>query len=348
MISVLRSSHAAASRVRSRILRLFRALNIGAQARASGGVLPNICLVAVAFAVLTEVAWAQSSSSVIERRLLAIQDQIDIRFSSIERSIESLTNILERMKREQGDLSQQTLGMIDEIRYQIADLRQGIETGGIASIGTGVAETPGEEQDAVEGLFGVIRTPVDETGNLIEEEAVAVPTGASSPGTASDAVGPGAGPEATGDPNTVLSLLDEISGLENAALAEQAPQEQFDAALDNLRDGFEQDAVKGFEAFLEMYPEHELTAEAKFWLAESHFGLEDYAKAANAYFRVFREHSGEPRAADSLLRVGMSLIRVGKKDGACVAFKQVDVLFPNAPERLRNRARIEATRAECN
>lgn len=298
--------------------------------RALGGIITLTvgCLLAG-----TQAAVGQSEIEVLERRVSAMQSTLNSRLSELQQAITQLTDTVERLRREQLDRSQQAMGLIDEIRYQLADMRRGLMADGtvVASAGD-VAPAP--ESD---GTLGVIRVPMDSEGNPIVEDSTAALTSSESSTELVE-------PDESIDINQLLTAVTE---LENEATEQLSPEELFEAAKNNLRDGFETEAVGQLEEFLQRNPNHELAGEAKFWIAEAHFGLGDFQQASKAYIRVYQEHRDGTRAADSMLRVGMALARLGQDENACIAFEKVREEFPNAPARLQNRNRVEAERAGC-
>ena len=72
----------------------------------------------------------------------------------------------------------------------------------------------------------------------------------------------------------------------------------------------------------------------------------DYRQAAQSFLKGYREYPKSRKAADSLLKLGLSLNRLGQKEQACAAFTQLGGQFPKAAE-ARKRAQTEAKRAGC-
>jgi TolA-binding protein len=72
----------------------------------------------------------------------------------------------------------------------------------------------------------------------------------------------------------------------------------------------------------------------------------EYKQAAQAFLLGYRDFPKSRKAADSLLKLGLSLGRLGQKQQACSAYEQVDSQFPKATE-ARKRAQSELKRAGC-
>ena len=53
------------------------------------------------------------------------------------------------------------------------------------------------------------------------------------------------------------------------------------------------------------------------------------------------------KAPDSLLKLAMSLDKLGAKDAACASYADLSAKFPNAPGHVKNRADTERRRLGC-
>ena len=269
---------------------------------------------------------AQTESG-LERSFRAFQNEMAIRIGTLEASIANLTDIVERLRREQRDSSKDTLGIIDDLRFQVADLRHALEAGGAVS-GLPDQEPPRKGS----GTLGVIRSPVE--GGDGEITAV---------------LGAPAAEGGKPEPDPLQELLGEIASLgEDLAPSTQTPEAAFAAAEGKLKDGLLEDAAENFTAFLAAHAEHERAAEVKFLLGEAYFGLRRYEDATAAYLQVLVEHADSSWAPDSMLRTGMMLSRQQNAEKACAVFKLASKRFAAASPRFLNRLEAEADRAECN
>ena len=106
------------------------------------------------------------------------------------------------------------------------------------------------------------------------------------------------------------------------------------------------DAESGFREFVAKYPEHNLAGSAEFKLGETFWAQQNYGEAAQAYMSSYKQYPKGRRAPDSLLKLGLSLARLGQKDQACTTIGSVDAEFPSAVE-VKKRAQAEFKRAGC-
>ncbi|MBE6443769.1 MAG: tol-pal system protein YbgF [Alphaproteobacteria bacterium] len=125
--------------------------------------------------------------------------------------------------------------------------------------------------------------------------------------------------------------------------AEQIYQEGLDAINASKYD----DAAEKFTAVLTKFPNHKLAGNAQYWLGESFYGKKDYAKAAVAFAKGYEKYKGGNKGADNILKLGMSMQMLGKKEEACTAFVNLAKEFPNAPENLKIRATKSAEELAC-
>ena len=106
-------------------------------------------------------------------------------------------------------------------------------------------------------------------------------------------------------------------------------------------------AQTAFEEFLNRYPKDSLAGNAQYWLGEAHFVRGEYKAAASAFLKGYKDYAGNARAADSLLKLAMSLDRLGQKDGACSSYSELSTRFPDAPDNVKMRAKFERQRIGC-
>ena len=106
-------------------------------------------------------------------------------------------------------------------------------------------------------------------------------------------------------------------------------------------------AQSAFEDFLTRFPSDSLAGNAQYWLGEAHFVRGEYKAAAGAFLKGYQNYAGNARASDSLLKLAMSLDRLGQKDAACSSYSELTTRFPDAPENVKNRAKSERQRIGC-
>jgi tol-pal system protein YbgF len=131
-----------------------------------------------------------------------------------------------------------------------------------------------------------------------------------------------------------------------AAEAEN-PKQLYETAYGYLMQRDYGAAQSAFEEFLNRYPKDSLAGNAQYWLGEAHFVRGEYKAAAGAFLKGYQNYAANARAADSLLKLAMSLDRLGQKDAACTSFAELSTRFPNAPDNVKSRAKTERQRISC-
>ena len=161
----------------------------------------------------------------------------------------------------------------------------------------------------------------------------------------------GAMPPATGDPiGDLLSgngMPESGARREVAALADGGPKALYERAYGFLLQQDYGAAENAFRTFLQRYPQDKLASNAQYWLGESYYVRGQYGKAAKAFLDGYRAHRKGIKAPDSLLKLAMSLARLGEKEQACAAFSELGRRFPAAPAHVKRRAARERSRAGC-
>jgi tol-pal system protein YbgF len=125
------------------------------------------------------------------------------------------------------------------------------------------------------------------------------------------------------------------------------PKQLYETAYGYLMQRDYSSAQTAFEEFLTRYPKDSLAGNAQYWLGEAHFVRGEYKAAAGAFLKGYKEYGSNPRAADSLLKLAMSLDRLGQTDAACSSFNELTTRFPDAPDNVKSRAKTERVRIGC-
>jgi tol-pal system protein YbgF len=106
-------------------------------------------------------------------------------------------------------------------------------------------------------------------------------------------------------------------------------------------------AEAAFDDFLRRHPSDPLAANAQYWLGESLYVRGQYRAAAGAFLKGYQNYARSPKAPEALLKLAMSLQRLGQKDAACTSFNELGTKFPNAPTHVKSAATAERQRAGC-
>ena len=131
-----------------------------------------------------------------------------------------------------------------------------------------------------------------------------------------------------------------------ASLTSPQAQSAYDQAYGAYQQQNIRAATSGFEQFLQRYPSDPLAGSAQFLLGEAAFTSGDYRKAADMYLKTATNYPDNDKAAESMLKLGISLKRLGENDAACSTFNEMGKRYPNASALLQ-RADTEKRRSSC-
>ena len=106
-------------------------------------------------------------------------------------------------------------------------------------------------------------------------------------------------------------------------------------------------AEEALKEFIAQHPNDPLTGSAQYWLGETYFVRNDYNSAAAAFAKGYQLYPKSPKAQDNLLKLGVSLGNIGRKQDACFAFAKLDRDFPNIAPTNKERATREKQRLGC-
>jgi tol-pal system protein YbgF len=106
-------------------------------------------------------------------------------------------------------------------------------------------------------------------------------------------------------------------------------------------------AESAFDDFLQRYPGDPLAGNAQYWLGESLYVRGQFKAAASAFLKGYQTYARSAKAPDSLLKLAMSLDRLGQRDAACSSYAELSSRFPNAPSHVKTRAQTERQRVGC-
>jgi tol-pal system protein YbgF len=220
-------------------------------------------------------------------------------------------------------------------------------TGG-RSAGVGM---PGEDTGRIAALETQVRALTAQIEQLSDQVRAmsgggAVAAAARPGGFGATTVTPGGG-----DPiGEMLSTEPQGDAAESTPLDAPAagnPKQLYERAYGLLMQHNYPAAESSFDEFLKRYPNDELAANAQYWLGETYFVQGQYKAAAGAFLKSSRSYPRSAKGPDSMLKLAMSLDRLGQRDAACQAYSELGVRYPSPPAHVRDRVQSERQRVGC-
>lgn len=102
-----------------------------------------------------------------------------------------------------------------------------------------------------------------------------------------------------------------------------------------------------FQQILADAPASEYAPQAQFWIADISFVQKDYTNAARGYATMLKQYPDHARAADAMLKLGLSLIQLGQTSEGCTTLGAIRAKYPNAGDTILGRAARESQKAGC-
>ena len=128
---------------------------------------------------------------------------------------------------------------------------------------------------------------------------------------------------------------------------EAEPQEVYQRAYNLLAKGEYAAAETAFKSFVKKFPENNLSSNAYYWLGETFYVRQNYQLAAYNFANGYKNFPKGAKAADQLLKLGISLHALKKNSEACATFSKLSQEFSKLPQRIEKRAQTYSKKLEC-
>jgi len=261
----------------------------------------------------------------------------------------SITGLNQRMGDVEESLRRAT-GQVEQLDHRIDELNARIER---------------MQKDFDYKLCTLAAQQLGASGEAGEENALPCPgTASTAPPPASSAPPPASSPITSSQsgvvhlapPPGVLGTLPANNAPRGTAAAApalvpppapSANRPQFEAAMNLLAKAQYDEARSAFRAFADAYPKDELTPQAVYWIGDIAYVQKDYAAAARAFVEELKKYPSSPRAPESMLKLGQSLIALNQKQEGCTTLAALPTKYPNASKTVVARAAQEHKAAAC-
>ena len=147
---------------------------------------------------------------------------------------------------------------------------------------------------------------------------------------------------------TTATIVTETFQAEDKILPDEDPNKQYEFATSFLKVGDYSTAERAFREFVLTNPKHELAGNAQYWYAETFRIRQLYTDAATAYLEGYQNYPNGEKAPINLLKLGVSMVRIGEKDQGCKMINGVEAQYPEANQSVIQKAKYESQKFECN
>ena len=145
-----------------------------------------------------------------------------------------------------------------------------------------------------------------------------------------------------------LNQSNSVAIKNSSILPEGTPEERYKYAYSLLITTQWTKAETAFQEFLDQHGDDKLAGNAQYWLGETFYARQNLHEATRAFLVGIQRYPNSMKAPDTMLKLGISLAKLGKSEDSCAAFLEMQNKFPNLQNRLRKRLLKEMTVGGCN
>jgi tol-pal system protein YbgF len=132
------------------------------------------------------------------------------------------------------------------------------------------------------------------------------------------------------------STLDEftkkVGELAQAREVPPTPDSVYMKGLDTFKSGDMPAAREIFTKFLEQYPQHDLAANAHYWIGETHYSEKSYEPAILAFQDVIKNYPTKDKVPAAMLKQAMAFNAINDTKSAKYVLKKLTEAFPKSDE----------------
>jgi tol-pal system protein YbgF len=118
--------------------------------------------------------------------------------------------------------------------------------------------------------------------------------------------------------------------------------EMYNRSLSLFKEERYEQAMEGFETFLDDFPESELADNAQFWTAECLMALEQYKQAILAYQDVIKKYPKGNKVPNAMFRQAIAFRQIDDQPSAEIVLQKVIKEFPDSAEAETARTKLKS------
>ena len=122
------------------------------------------------------------------------------------------------------------------------------------------------------------------------------------------------------------SIMPTIVDSQNAS-----PTDIYLQAFSDYAAGRFEQAIKGFETFLQLHAGSDYAGNAQYWLGECFYSQQQYARAVEEFQRTVERYPQGSKTPDALLKMASALTQLGQADRADEALQILRSRYPDSP-----------------
>jgi len=123
--------------------------------------------------------------------------------------------------------------------------------------------------------------------------------------------------------------------------SEATPEDQYKNALERYQKGEYGEARAILTDFLKKNPDHDLAANAQYWIGETWFSEKNYEQAILAFQDVIKNYPGKEKIPAAMLKQGMSFAELGDTKSARFIYRKLVEDFPKSEEAKKGAEKLK-------
>jgi tol-pal system protein YbgF len=135
--------------------------------------------------------------------------------------------------------------------------------------------------------------------------------------------------------STQDELTKKVGELTQAKAVPATPDSIYMKGLDTFKAGDMPAAREIFTKFLEQYPQHELAANAHYWIGETHYSEKSYEPAILSFQEVIKNYPQKEKVPAAMLKQAMAFKAINDTKSAKYVLKKLGEGFPKSDEAIK-------------
>ena len=154
--------------------------------------------------------------------------------------------------------------------------------------------------------------------------------------------------QATSSVESAQTVVMDEPEKKDSLLPDKSPNEQYEFAVSFMKIGDYETAEFALKEFINKNKDHDLAGNAQYWYGETFRIRQLYSDAASAYLDGYQNYPKSKKAADNLLKLGITMVQLGEKDQGCKMILGLKKEYPKASKSVLQKAQYEQKKFKCN
>ena len=143
------------------------------------------------------------------------------------------------------------------------------------------------------------------------------------------------------------TVITEEPDKKQSLLPNKTAEEQYEFAVSFMKIGDYETAEFALREFIDKNKDHDLAGSAQYWYGETFRIRQLYSDAATAYLDGYQNYPKSKKAADNLLKLGITMVQLGEKDQGCKMISGLKKEYPKASKSVLQKAQYEQKKFKC-